>query len=126
MPSYLFNKLRSEQSIGYQVSSKSQLIENVLINQIFIQGKNYTPFKMVDMLNISLKEFKHFLANMTNEEFELKRDISYVSINDGIDSLDKFEMMVYYEIKNKTYDYKRRHKVKDEVNNINKEEFVKF
>ena len=78
------------------------------------------------MLNKSLKEFKHYLVNMTNEEFELKRDISYVSINDGVDSLDKFEMMVYYEIKNKTYDYKRRHKVKGEVNNINKEEFVKF
>lgn len=97
-----------------------------MINEIVISGKNFTPFKMHDMLIESMKEFKHQLTNMTDDAFEVKRENSYASISDGLDSIEKFEYLIYYEVRHRTYDYKRRQKVKDQVKNTTKEQLISF
>lgn len=50
------------------------LIENVLLNRIVVAGKKYNPIEMNNMVVESMKLFKHFIENLSQDQFDLKRE----------------------------------------------------
>jgi len=121
-----FNELRTQQQLGYVVSSRESATRNVLGNRFLIQSPKHACEYLVHKINDFLVEVHAKLQSggLTDEEFETQKKSVLTNLKEKDVNLQEEHNRHWKELTSHRYEFNRQNLEIEMLETITKEEFL--
>jgi secreted Zn-dependent insulinase-like peptidase len=122
-----YSQLRTNENLGYIVSSLVSVTGKVYFQLFIVQSSSYTPEYCAGRVRNFIKELTQKIKSISDEEFKEHVNSLYVIDSKKDYNLNEAVIRNWEEIKENTYVFDRKEKSCNILKNeCNKEEFIKF
>lgn len=121
-----FNYLRGELQLGYVASSAKINLYGINGLVVFVQGSVANPVEMNEKTEEFLQKFSDDFLNMTDDEFNSMKESTMKILQEGEKEIEERSKFVWEEIKSKFYEFNKKKKAVEFLQNLKKNEFLRF